>query len=624
MLASAREEVRTYSKAELAASGTIKELRALVAELECKLLTKFEAKTEDEAKPEGEAKAALKIQAAARGWCGRTDYRLVRDSEACRQWVAFHVDLGQYKEAEQLGWDGQQPPAPTKRALKANAAAYAKDDEPMIPVRDAVAQAAQRPPPYRRTRSINTAARASPNAAARAVSTCSPVTIMPVVKAKGCKSPQYSAGPPDWLRAAASPAKEPELQAFVLSSGHPHHDMIELVRDVEACRQWVAFHVARGEYKDAVELGWDGANPPPPTEQELGLLHLEVDLLEELLKVNQAEYGKDEEGVKVAPSSPRDVCIEVFARPPVKPHQNMIEIAAHASPALVRPGLPLPRAEACIEVVARSPINPHQDMIEVPAHISLPEVSTQPTFPLSTDVSQSRLAAIEQEQDDAERRRMMDEEAAREAESQSRLAAIEQGQDEAERQRMMDQEAAREAEYEWWLAGEEALARELEVEKEVEREEQEAFRSRSLSEQEALRSTSAQVDVRARSTSILERQACFLNSAKNERLDTANNEASARVNERLDSMVKVSPMAVPPDSPPVPPQRAPAGSGQLSTPRVPLGAQPPPRRCKRAASKAADVTAFDDPGSSARGITTSRLPEWQRPRLRQGGMRAAT
>ena len=353
MLASAREEVRTYSKAELAASGTIKELRALVAELECKLLTKFEAKTEDEAKPGGEAKAALKIQAAARGWCGRTDYRLVRDSEACRQWVAFHVDLGQYKEAEQLGWDGQQPPAPTKRALKANAAAYAKDDEPMIPVRDAVPQAAQRPPPYRRTRSINTAARASPNAAARAVSTCSPVTIMPVVKAKGCKSPQYSAGPPDWLRAAASPAKEPELQAFVLSSGHPHHDMIELVRDVEACRQWVAFHVARGEYKDAVELGWDGANPPPPTEQELGLL-----------EADYSEYLKDE-----APSSPRDVSIEVFARSPVR-------FASHVSPAALRPRPLLPREE-CIEVAAA---NPHlQVMIEVAAYASAPSALSRST-----------------------------------------------------------------------------------------------------------------------------------------------------------------------------------------------------------------------------------------------------
>ena len=370
----AREVARASSEAKVAAVGSSTKLRALVAELECKLEAArgselgrenlalqarvAELLTESVAKPAAaagglifrehmtvltnEAEAALKIQAAARGWRGRTDYRLVRDSEACRQWVAFHVARGEDEEAEQLGWDGEHPSPLTEQELKANVAAYVRntrigrDSGPSSPTRDSAPPATRRPPRYRRTQSINTAVRASSNACAR------------------CHSPEYRQDPtPDWVRAAASPANKSRGDALVLSSGHPHHDMIELVRDVEACRQWVAFHVARGEYKDAVELGWDGANPPPPTEQELGLL-----------EADYSEYLKDE-----APSSPRDVSIEVFARSPVR-------FASHVSPAALRPRPLLPREE-CIEVAAA---NPHlQVMIEVAAYASAPSALSRST-----------------------------------------------------------------------------------------------------------------------------------------------------------------------------------------------------------------------------------------------------
>ena len=56
-----------------------------------------------------------------------------------------------------------------------------------------------------------------------------------------------------------------------------------------------------------------------------------------------------------------------------------------------------------------------------------------------------------------------------------------------------------------------------------------------------------------------------------------------------------------PSSPPVPPQGAPGGSGQLGTPRVRpshQAPQPPPRGLKRAASKVADSAAVEPPGTA--------------------------
>ena len=171
ILATACEEARTCAKAQMAASGTIKELRALVAKLECKLKTAREielVRTADQtqgrpgtrvsttfrekytpwlAEPvaagavyskeymvalTNEARAAVKIQAVARGQTGRTEYQLVHDSKACRQWVAYHVSLGDYRNAVELGWDGTNPPAPKEQELlKANLAAHAKDDKSM-------------------------------------------------------------------------------------------------------------------------------------------------------------------------------------------------------------------------------------------------------------------------------------------------------------------------------------------------------------------------------------------------------------------------------------------------------------------------------------------------------------
>ena len=66
--------------------------------------------------------------------------------------------------------------------------------------------------------------------------------------------------------------------------------------------------------------------------------------------------------------------------------------------------------------------------------------------------------------------------------------------------------------------------------------------------------------------------------------------------DRQNSMVKVARLGSAPSSPPVPPQRAPGGSGRLGTPRAevrPPGAPPPPPVLERAASKVAHVAAFD-------------------------------
>ena len=39
--------------------------------------------------------------------------------------------------------------------------------------------------------------------------------------------------------------------------------------DEEAFRQWVVYHVARGELEEARKLGWDGRDPPPPTAKRI-------------------------------------------------------------------------------------------------------------------------------------------------------------------------------------------------------------------------------------------------------------------------------------------------------------------------------------------------------------------
>lgn len=66
--------------------------------------------------------AALRIQAVVRGRSGRTYYELLRDEEACRQWVAYYVAVGEYENAKELGWDGENLSLPTKGS-RANIAA---------------------------------------------------------------------------------------------------------------------------------------------------------------------------------------------------------------------------------------------------------------------------------------------------------------------------------------------------------------------------------------------------------------------------------------------------------------------------------------------------------------------
>ena len=358
MLTAARDEVRParmetcaahhvahhIPEAEVAASGTIKELRAL----EEARTAREEARVAREvARVSTEAKVvAIGTINGLRTLVAQLEYKLeaARDLELRRtaekvQWVTCHVALGEYEEAERLGWDGEHPSPPMKRSVNA--------DETSDPVRDSASPATQRPPQYRRTRSINTAARASP----------------PAIRARS-HSPEYrQQSTPDWLRAAVTVQPEDDIDddSSAAPRGDPHQDMLELVRDVEACRQWVAYHVARGEYKDAVELGWDGTNPLALTVQEL-------------IEASIAAYAalKDE-----ALSSPRDVSVEVFPRSPAT-------CTTHASPsALLCPQPRLSRDE-CIEVTARPLTNPQlQNMIEVAAY-----APTSSILPSSMETSQ--------------------------------------------------------------------------------------------------------------------------------------------------------------------------------------------------------------------------------------------
>ena len=67
-----------------------------------------------------------------------------------------------------------------------------------------------------------------------------------------------------------------------------------------------------------------------------------------------------------------------------------------------------------------------------------------------------------------------------------------------------------------------------------------------------------------------------------------------------------------PSSPPVPPQGAPVGSGQLGTPRGearPLGSQPRPQVLERAACKVADFTALDHLGGHTHGARAQRAAQ---------------
>ena len=75
-----------------------------------------------------EERAAIKVQALVRGRSGRNDFALVRDEEACRQWISYYVALGQFEDAEELGWDGVDPAPPTKEELEANLAAMEVDE----------------------------------------------------------------------------------------------------------------------------------------------------------------------------------------------------------------------------------------------------------------------------------------------------------------------------------------------------------------------------------------------------------------------------------------------------------------------------------------------------------------
>jgi len=66
-----------------------------------------------------ERKAAQKIQARQRGNSARTEFKDVRDEEARRQWVAYYLQLGNYAEARELGWEGLTCAASVDRRVKA-------------------------------------------------------------------------------------------------------------------------------------------------------------------------------------------------------------------------------------------------------------------------------------------------------------------------------------------------------------------------------------------------------------------------------------------------------------------------------------------------------------------------
>ena len=308
MLATAREEARVSrqvalasAEAEEAAVQALEEAPKLASRTITELRAREEARVAREvARVSIEAKVtAIGTINALRSHVAQLEHKLevARDVELRRtaeevQWVTCRVALGEHEEADQLGWECEHPSPPTERGVNA--------DELLGPVRDSAFPTTQQPPRYRRTQSINTTVRASPLA----------------IRARS-HSPEYrQESTLNWLRAAAKDDINDINDVSALSRSAPHQDMIELVRDVEACRQWVAYHVARGEYKDAVELGWDGTNPRAPTEQEL-------------LEANLAEYSYA--AVKDEQASSRDEYIEVTARPLTNSLlQNMIEGAAHA------------------------------------------------------------------------------------------------------------------------------------------------------------------------------------------------------------------------------------------------------------------------------------------------------
>lgn len=142
-----------------------------------------------------EQQAALKLQKIQRGNSARAEFRDIRDEEARKQWVTYYVAIGNYAEARELGWEGDEPAeAPTREA---------------------------------------------------AVSVPKPVE----------SGEAATTGP--MLATEAEAKEKAALLMQAATRGKAARDEYRDMRDEEARKQWVAYYLASGDYAQARELGWD-------------------------------------------------------------------------------------------------------------------------------------------------------------------------------------------------------------------------------------------------------------------------------------------------------------------------------------------------------------------------------
>jgi len=142
-----------------------------------------------------EEQAALKLQKIQRGNSARADFRDIRDEEARKQWVDYYVAVGNYAEARELGFQGEEAAEPVTREV--------------------------------------------------AVSVPKPIE----------SGEAATTGP---MLVSESEAKEKAaLLVQAATRGKAARDEYRDMRDEEARKQWVAYYIAAGDYAQARELGWD-------------------------------------------------------------------------------------------------------------------------------------------------------------------------------------------------------------------------------------------------------------------------------------------------------------------------------------------------------------------------------
>lgn len=139
--------------------------------------------------------AALKLQKIQRGNSARTVARDTRDEEARKQWIQYYVAIGNYAEARELGWEGDESAEPATREA--------------------------------------------------AVSVPKPVE----------SGEAATTGP--MLVSEAEAKEKAALRMQAATRGKAARDEYRDMRDEEARTQWVTYYLAAGDYAQARELGWD-------------------------------------------------------------------------------------------------------------------------------------------------------------------------------------------------------------------------------------------------------------------------------------------------------------------------------------------------------------------------------